>query len=104
MSTESKETIKTGATLIGVLVIVATFFFAAGNYPTRSEWDRARGKTSDQVQELNEAVNNMKIEQEKIRSSMKILGASQLRSEDVQTEIRKSLGVLETNILRRRKK
>ena len=86
------QALKIGAILIGTLLTVTGVAFAAGSYPTRGEWNASKEKTEKQIEVLKYDVVNIKIEQVKLRSSLKVIENSQLRTEGIQTEIRQTIG------------
>ena len=91
MSDDGKESLKIGSLLITVLALIGGVGYAAGNYPTRTEWDKAREKADKQVDKMKSDLNNMKLEQVKLRSSMEKIEDSQMRVETTSKEISQKL-------------
>ena len=103
MTKSQQDTLKTIAQLLALVVIVAGIAFAAGNYPTRAEWNSAREKQADQLDTVKNDVSNMKLEQVRIGGAVNGIKDSQRRSESTQTEIRQKLDkVLEERLKRHR--
>lgn len=91
MTKSQQDTVKTIATLFGVVAVVAGAAFVLGNYPTRSEWEASRERTSVEVEELREDAAQVRIEQVRLRASMTSIEKSQERNEKTQNEIRQKL-------------
>lgn len=91
MTKSQQDTLKTIGQLLALVVLVAGVAFAAGNYPTRGEWEADREKQLGEIESVKEDVATMQLEQVRLRSSMDSIEKSQSRSETTQTEIRQKL-------------
>lgn len=91
MTKAQQDTVKTIATLFGVVAVVAAAAFVLGNYPTRGEWEDSRKETSAEVDQLKGEAAQVRIEQVRLRSSMTAIEKSQERNEKTQNEIRQKL-------------
>ena len=94
MTQAVKDNLKTFGVLLTLLVATAGVAFAAGNYPTREEWQESNMRTVDSIEKLKSDVTTIKLEQVQLKSAIDAINASQARSEKVQTEIRKTMGEL----------
>lgn len=103
MTKVPQDVLKTILTLLGVVALVAGIAFAAGNYPTRSEWESSRAEQLKQVDEVKHDISTMQLEQVRLQSSIAGIEKSQARSERTTTEIRQKLDeVLEKSNNRKR--
>lgn len=91
MTKSQTDTLTTVAKLLALTVIVAGIAFAAGNYPTRGEWQADRERQLDEIEAVKEDVSTMQLEQVRLRGSMSSIEKSQDRSEKTTNEIRQKL-------------
>jgi Rieske Fe-S protein len=91
MIKQPTDILKTAATFLGVLALLGGVAFAAGNYPTRGEWENSRAAQLQEISDVQKEVSEMKLEQVRLRGSLDNIEKSQARTEHTQTEIRKSI-------------
>ncbi len=91
MTKGTQESIKTWATVAGVVVLLGGVAWAAGNYPTREEWDASRNVQGAKMDRVKADVSKMQIEQVKLRGAMDSIEKSQTRSEETQKDINRKL-------------
>lgn len=91
MTKSQTDTLKVVGQLLALVVLVAGIAFAAGNYPTRGEWEADREKQLDEIEAVKEDVSTMQLEQVRLRGSMSSIEKSQDRSEKTTNEIRQKL-------------
>tara|TARA_R100001244_G_scaffold132394_1_gene108855 strand:- start:4489 stop:4839 length:351 start_codon:yes stop_codon:yes gene_type:complete len=91
----AKENLKILGILLTLLLGASGVAFAAGNYPTRSEWESNNVRMLDSIDRVKGTVNTMQIEQAQLKSAIDTIKESQARSERTQNEIRKTLGDLQ---------
>lgn len=73
--------------VFGIGVVVAGVAFAAGNYPTRGEWDDSRAKAQHRLDEASKEITEIKIEQKDLSAGIKALNEGQDRAEATQKRI-----------------
>lgn len=73
--------------VFGIVVVVSGIAFAAGNYPTRAEWQESQDETRTRLEETSDAINSLKLEQRDLSAGVKMLTAGQDRAEESQKEI-----------------
>ena len=91
MTKSQTDTLKVVGQLLALAVLVAGVAFAAGNYPTRGEWEADREKQLDEIESVKKDVATMQLEQVRLRGSMTSIEKSQDRSEKTTNEIRQKL-------------
>ena len=91
MTTKTQDMIKTVVTIVGVVLTVVTIIvgvsFAAGNYPTREEWDESTAKQDKNLSDVKVDVAKMQLEQVRLSGSLTHIKESQARTEKVQSAI-----------------
>lgn len=71
-----------------ILILVITWVWQAARYPDREEFNRARQQTEDRAKGLDNGLNDLKLEQVKIQSSVQAIKDSQARTEKAVDEIK----------------
>lgn len=70
--------------VFGLVVVIAGIAFAAGNYPTRSEWHEAQEETRSRLDNSGAAINAIKLEQKDLSAGIQSLNKGQDRAESAQ--------------------
>ncbi len=91
MTKTQASTIKLVAQILALVVLVAGIAFAAGNYPTRAEWQADRTKQLLEIEKIRTQITNSKLEQVRLGASLRAIERSQDRNEKIQTEISRKL-------------
>lgn len=91
MTKSQSDTVKMIGQLLALVVLISGIAFAAGNYPTRGEWQESRTKQLVEIEQLRTKQSQLQLEQVRLGASMKAIERSQDRNEKTQTEINRKL-------------
>jgi len=77
--------------VFGVVAVIAGIAFAAGSYPTRGEWQGANQAQQHRTEAVEDRVQELGVEQQRLGGEIKLIKASQDRSEAASKSIEDKL-------------